>query len=337
MKAVILDAESPETCHPLTATRPLAACRVGNRLLTDIQQEILKDAGFGPSGKSDDRTLFLRGDAWLSRNTLAALLQTDDIVAVRNSRGAILAWTGESANAVLKAPSIPMDADTFLIVYPWDILRINEIILTNLSDYRIDGESIPMGPITTPISLNNGAKIYPGAHIDGTVLIGSESRILPGVYIEGTVVIGKNCKIGPNCYIRGNTSIGDGCHIGQAVEIKNSIIMNRTCMGHLSYCGDSIIGESVNFGAGTITSNYRHDGLPHKSMINGRLVDTGRRKFGTVMGDRVHTGIHTSIYPGRKLWPGICTLPGAIVSKDVVGEQPGLQNPLPESSIIITR
>ncbi len=337
MKAVLLDADSPETCFPLTSTRTLAACRVGNRPLSDLQLEVLKDAGFGTTNNGDDRTLFIRGDAWLSRTILAALLQTKGIVAVRNARGTILAWTGESANAVLKAPSIPLDAETFLIAYPWDILRINELILKNLSDYRLDGEAIPSGPITTPLSLNNGAKVYPGAYIDGTVLLGSESRILPGVYIEGTVVIGKNCKIGPNCYIRGNTSIGDGCHIGQAVEIKNSIIMNRTSMGHLSYCGDSIIGEAVNFGAGTITSNYRHDGLAHKSMIDGRLIDTARRKFGTVMGDRVHTGIHTSIYPGRKLWPDICTLPGAIVSKDVVGDQPGTHPHAPESSIIITR
>lgn len=319
MRAVILDADSPETCHPLTSTRTLAACTAGNRPLKELQQETLKDAGLGSTGEQDSRTLFIRGDAWLSRQVLTRLLHSEGIIAVRNARGTILAWTGESANAVLKAPSIPIDGESFLITHPWDILRLNELILQNMADHRLAGEAVPAGAITTTFSLNNGARVSAGVTIEGTLLLGSESRVLPGVYIEGRVVVGKNCKIGPNCYIRGNTSIGDECHIGQAVEVKNSIIMNRTNMGHLSYCGDSIIGEGVNFGAGTITSNYRHDGQNHKSMVDGRLVDTGRRKFGTVMGDRVHTGIHTSIYPGRKLWPGICTLPGAIVSKDVEG------------------
>ena len=89
-------------------------------------------------------------------------------------------------------------------------------------------------------------------------------------------------------------------------------------MGHLSYVGDSILGESVNFGAGTTTSNLRHDGKNHRSLVHGVLIDTGRRKFGTIVGDGVHTGINTTIYPGRKFWPGTSTLPGQIVISDVL-------------------
>jgi bifunctional UDP-N-acetylglucosamine pyrophosphorylase/glucosamine-1-phosphate N-acetyltransferase len=112
--------------------------------------------------------------------------------------------------------------------------------------------------------------------------------------------------------------IGDKCHVGQAVEIKNSILLPGTNVGHLSYLGDSILGEKVNLGAGTITSNLRHDGGAHRSPVEGRMVDTGRRKLGAIIGDGVHTGIHTSIYPGRKFWPKTSTLPGAIVDKDIV-------------------
>jgi NDP-sugar pyrophosphorylase family protein len=144
------------------------------------------------------------------------------------------------------------------------------------------------------------------------------TKILPGVVIEGDVIIGDNCKIGPNCYIRGSTAIGDNCHIGQAVEIKNSIVLSGTSVGHLSYLGDSILGEKVNFGAGTITSNLRHDGGAHRSPVEGRMVDTGRRKLGVIVGDGLHTGIHTAFYPGRKLWPMTSTLPGAIVDKDIL-------------------
>jgi bifunctional UDP-N-acetylglucosamine pyrophosphorylase/glucosamine-1-phosphate N-acetyltransferase len=118
--------------------------------------------------------------------------------------------------------------------------------------------------------------------------------------------------------LRGSGSIGDHCHIGQAVEIKNSIILSHTSIGHLSYVGDSVIGHKVNFGAGTITSNLRHDGKNHRTTVGDQLIDTGRRKFGAIVGDHVHTGINTSIYPGRKLHPHTSTRPGDIVKKDLI-------------------
>ncbi len=148
--------------------------------------------------------------------------------------------------------------------------------------------------------------------------IEKSALIKKGVYIEGPVYIGKNCVIGPNCYLRKHTSIGDNCHIGQAVEIKNSIIGDSTKINHLSYIGDSIIGEKCNFGAGTITANLRHDYATVKTMVKGELVDTKRKKLGTIIGDNVKTGIGTLIYPGRKIWPNKFTRPGEIVTKDII-------------------
>ena len=183
--------------------------------------------------------------------------------------------------------------------FPWHILDVSRMIME-----KIDSDSI-------------AGNLSPQAVIDGHLHLGENSRILPGVYIEGNCMIGRNCKIGPNCYLRGDTIIGDNCHIGQAVEIKNSVIGNNTAIGHLSYAGDSVIGSRVNFGAGTIIANLRHDNCNHRSMAGGVLLDTGRRKFGAVIGDGVHTGINTSIYPGRKLSPGAVTAPGATVKYDL--------------------
>ena len=196
-----------------------------------------------------------------------------------------------------RSVSVPLPSD-FVIRYPWDLLRANELYVSALIENVIQGE------------------VHPLAVIAGIVHIGPGTRILPGVFIEGNVVIGANCKIGPNCYIRGNTTIGDNCHIGQSVEIKNCLILSHTNVGHLSYIGDSVLGERVNLGAGTTTSNLRHDGKNHRSMVQGVLVDTGRRKFGAIIGDGVHTGINTSIYPGRKLGPHTTTRPGEIVQHD---------------------
>jgi bifunctional UDP-N-acetylglucosamine pyrophosphorylase/glucosamine-1-phosphate N-acetyltransferase len=152
--------------------------------------------------------------------------------------------------------------------------------------------------------------------IEGRLWCGEGTTILPGVFVEGTVIIGRHSKIGPNCYLRGPLFIGDNCRVGQAVELKSVLVMNRTAIGHLSYVGDSVIADRVNFGAGTITANLRHDGAQMRSVIGGELVATGRRKLGAMVGEGVHTGIHTAIYPGRKLAAGSSTLPGEVVNRD---------------------
>lgn len=160
-------------------------------------------------------------------------------------------------------------------------------------------------------------KIEKGAVLKGDVIVGEGTVIKSGSYMEGPVYIGKDCVIGPNCFLRPGTVIEDGCRVGQAVEIKNSLIGKGTFASHLTYIGDSIIGENCNFGAGTITANFRHDAGSIRTMVKGELIDTKRVKFGTVIGDNVKTGIHTIIYPGRKIWPNKTTLPGEKVEKDI--------------------
>lgn len=184
------------------------------------------------------------------------------------------------------------------IGYPWHLLDANEYFLKHEVETDICGEVSPL------------------AVFHGHVKIGTGTVVKPGVYVEGPILIGKNCEIGPNCFLRAGTTIGDGCKVGQGCEIKNSILMNGAKVPHLSYVGDSILGEGANLGCGTVVANFRHDGKTHRSEYNGALIDTGRRKFGAVIGDDVHTGINTSIYPGRKMWPHTSTLPGEIVSRD---------------------
>lgn len=184
------------------------------------------------------------------------------------------------------------------ITYPWNMLEANEALLSSTKT-KIKGI------------------VEKGVTIKGEVVVGEGTVVKSGAYIEGPVVIGENCIIGPNCYIRSSTTIGNKSKIGNAVEVKNSVIGDNTSIGHLSYVGDSVIGNNVNFGAGTITANLRHDDANVTSPVKGDLVDTGRRKIGGIVGDDVHTGINTSIYPGRKIWAGKTTLPGENVKKDI--------------------
>ena len=277
-----------DLAEPLTDDRNLQSSQVAGLALKQLQEKFLAPL------KDLDDTVYVRSNAWLSKSAVNLLLEGEGSVV---SDGIVLASKSESE---LSEISDKEDSckNSFEIKYAWDLLRVNELVISSLEESKIEGQ------------------VYDSAVIEGNVQIGEGTKILPGVYIEGNVIIGKDCKVGPNCYIRGNTFIGDNCHVGQSVEIKNSILMNRTNVGHLSYVGDSVLGTKVNFGAGTTTSNLRHDNSNHKSVIQGKLVDTGRRKFGVIIGDGVHTGINTSFYPGRKMWPGTTTLPGEVVQRD---------------------
>lgn len=300
MKAVLLDAGRPEAMTPVTCTRALGDCPVANRPLQRHQEDALRAAGLDLAPAAPGELMLTqRGAAWLSPTQLAVLAVRGAPVVLREAGGEPLAWIGEDGREPVDAETLEADAESFLLRYAWDLLGLNERLVGALEEDRIEGD------------------VSPRAEIHGPITLGPRSRILPGVYIEGRVMIGADCKIGPNCYLRGNTSIGDGCHIGQAVEIKNCLVMARTSVGHLSYCGDSILGEGVNFGAGTITANLRHDGRNHRASAgDGARIDTGRRKLGVLVGDGVHTGIHTSFYPGCKMGPHTSTRPGEVVMRD---------------------
>ena len=268
---------------PLFTTRAIEDFPIGNILLRDHHAALAVEG------------LKIHPHAWVTAKDLGMFLPHGETTALVDNYRRPLAWYGESP----QLEHAQLALTSFLIVHPWDLLRANEQFVSALDQPKIEGS------------------VHPNAVIEGMVHLGAGSKILPGVFIEGNVVIGASCKIGPNCYIRGSTSIGDKCHVGNAVEIKNSILLSGTNVGHLSYVGDSVLGEKVNFGAGTITSNLRHDGKNHRTDVDGVLVDTGRRKFGCIVGDGVHTGINTSIYPGRKIWAGASTRPGEIVQRDV--------------------
>ena len=275
---------SPSSCHPLTLSRSIPDFPIGNRALHLHQESLVDETG-----------IQVHSQAWLDALEWQAFVNSGCSTMVNEHSGEAVAWMGDEPDKNQAYTA----SESFIIHYPWDLLRANENHVSALRVSDIQGD------------------VHASAQIDGALHLGAGSRLLAGVVIEGNVVIGEGCKIGPNCYIRGNTSIGNHCHIGQSVEIKNSIILNSTHVGHLSYVGDSILGEKVNFGAGTMVSNLRHDGSNHQSMVDGELVNTGRRKFGTVIGDGVHTGIHTTIYPGRKMWPGTSTRPAGVVERDI--------------------
>jgi len=181
---------------------------------------------------------------------------------------------------------------------PWELLKANEKLLKNMKT-DIKGE------------------IEDNVTIHGPIILEEDSIIRSGTYIIGPVYIGKNSTIGPNSYIRANTSIGDNVSIGNAVEIKNSIIMDKTNINHLTYIGDSVIGENCNLGAGTNIANLRFDDNNVKMTIKKEKMDTGRRKLGVIFADDIKTGVNSSFNPGVKVGAGSWIGPGSIISHDI--------------------
>ncbi len=181
---------------------------------------------------------------------------------------------------------------------PWDLLKANRWILQR-TEHKVLGT------------------VENGAHLIGPVSVAETARIRSGAYIEGPAFIDEESDIGPNCYIRPCTSIGKKVRIGNACEIKNSIIMDNTHIGHLSYVGDSIIGENCNLGAGTITANYRLDAKTIKMKIKDKVVDSERTKLGAVLGDNVKAGINTLFMPGVKVGCNSWIGPNVVVYRDL--------------------
>lgn len=116
------------------------------------------------------------------------------------------------------------------MVYPWDILTLNSLLLQNIK------------------SSQNGI-IESGVYLKGNVLIGKDTLVRSNSYIVGPVVIGKGCEIGPNVCIFPATSIGDNVTIASFTEIKNSVIEGDVYIGPKSLIQDTVIDSGCVIGA----------------------------------------------------------------------------------------
>jgi len=146
---------------------------------------------------------------------------------------------------------------------------------------------------------------------DGPVFIGPGTRVGPAVFIEGPALIGANCEIRHGALLRANTILGDGAIVGHASETKNALLLERAAAPHLAYVGDSILGQRVNLGAGSVLSNVgltsrAQPGAPRRHITlrcGGREYDSGLRKLGAILGDDVELGCNCVTNPGVLIGP----------------------------------
>jgi bifunctional UDP-N-acetylglucosamine pyrophosphorylase/glucosamine-1-phosphate N-acetyltransferase len=163
--------------------------------------------------------------------------------------------------------------------------------LTTGRDVFIDCNVIIEGNVI----LADGVSVGPNVMIKECT-IGEGTEILANSVLEDAN-IGRECRIGPFARVRPQSLLADHVHIGNFVEIKKSQVANGSKINHLSYVGDSEVGEKVNIGAGTITCNY--DGAnKHKTIIgNGAFIGSDTQLIAPVtVGDGATIGAGSTIY-----------------------------------------
>jgi len=157
--------------------------------------------------------------------------------------------------------------------------------------------------------------VYPGNVLEGDTKIGEGCTLLPnnrlrdtivsdGAALESTVAIeaeiGAHTTVGPFAFLRQGTRIGANCRVGDFVEIKNSTVGDLTRISHLTYVGDSDLGEDINLGCGVVFVNY-----------------DGKHKHRSHVGDRAFIGCNVNLVSPVTIGQDAYVAAGSTVTEDV--------------------
>ncbi len=182
---------------------------------------------------------------------------------------------------------------------PWDLLRAVRLAMDLELKPEVHGE------------------VAESAVIEGPVYVAPGAKIEHHTVIEGPAWIGPGARVGPHAHVRPYTQLDEGAYVGFSSQVKGSVFMEGARAPHLNYVGDSVLGEHVNLGAGTITANLRFDDKTVRVRVKNQVVDSGMRKLGAFIGGYAKTGINVSIMPGVKIGSRAVVYPGCRVDRDV--------------------
>lgn len=164
--------------------------------------------------------------------------------------------------------------------YPWQALDgIQDLILAL-------GAALPKeeyDEVQPQVWVHKTAKVFPSAYLGAPCIIGAETEVRHCAFIRGSALVGKNCVV------------------GNSVELKNVILFDNVQTPHYNYVGDSILGYKSHMGAGSITSNVKSDKTPVVVKNGMERIETGRKKFGAILGDFVEVGCNSVLNPGTVL------------------------------------
>ena len=210
-----------------------------------------------------------------------------------------------------------------------DLAMANEVLRQKkLKDLMLSGVTV-VDPKTTyvdrTVEVGKDSILYPNCHLQGKTKIGERCIIEPNSKISDSLIgndvtiransviteskIEEGASIGPFAHLRPLSEVKTKAKIGNFVEVKKSVIGKGSKANHLSYIGDSLLGEDVNIGAGTITCNY-----------------DGFEKHQTIIGNRVFVGSNVELVAPVKVGNDSSIGAGTTVTKDV-----------PEGALAISR
>ncbi len=130
------------------------------------------------------------------------------------------------------------------------------------------------------------------------VWVHKTAKVFPSAYLGAPCIIGPETEVRHCAFIRGSALVGANCVVGNSVELKNVILFDNVQTPHYNYVGDSILGYKSHMGAGSITSNVKSDKTLVVVKDGDTHIETGRKKFGAILGDHVEVGCNSVLNPG---------------------------------------
>lgn len=225
------------------------------------------------------------------------------------------AWGGEKNNGIPGAEKLPGWTAIFRHSLAETEMACRDMLVKRHMEQGVrflDPATVYVDP---RVSIGKRTCVLPNTILRGRTTIGTDCEIGPGAVIRDCTVgnhsevnasqiresvVGDYTTVGPYAYLRPNSRVGNHVKVGDFVEVKNSVIGDGTKISHLTYVGDSDVGERVNFGCGTVTTNY-----------------DGHRKYRCTIGNDVFLGCNTNLVAPVTLGDGSYTAAGSTITKDV--------------------
>lgn len=188
--------------------------------------------------------------------------------------------------------------------YPWEVLDDIKAFILKL------GPTLPADEFDNPsegVWIAKDAKVFPSAYIGSPCIIDHGAEVRHCAFIRGSAIVGKNAVVGNSC------------------ELKNVVLFDNVQTPHYNYVGDSVLGYKAHMGAGSITSNVKSDKTLVVVHQPDDLIETGRKKFGAILGDNVEVGCNSVLNPGTvvgrrsNIYPTSCVrgvIPADSIYKD---------------------
>ncbi len=130
------------------------------------------------------------------------------------------------------------------------------------------------------------------------VWIAKDATVFASAYIAGPCIIDHGAELRHCAFVRGSAIVGKHAVVGNSCELKNVVLFDNVQTPHFNYVGDSILGYKAHMGAGSITSNVKSDKTLVVVKNGAEHIETGRKKFGAILGDYVEVGCNSVLNPG---------------------------------------